>query len=145
MEREGCSFSFSLLPISGPHRDDRKAPPFPLLRSFLFPSNFKHQQILLQLYFRAHNSKKDHSSFELNLVLNTATMFIKTVAAATVLAAGVVAEGRPSNMSICDYYTTALLMNNTAANQKTFLTLVVNTAVIGNCMFTFHLQPRSFL
>ena len=71
-------------------------------------------------------------------------MFFKTVAAAAVVAAGVAAEGRPSNTSICDYYTTALLMNNTAANQNTLLTLVVNTAVIGNCMFTFP-QLRSFL
>jgi hypothetical protein len=39
---------------------------------------------------------------------------------------------RPTDMSICDYYTTALLKENTAANQKTLLTLVVNTAVIGN-------------
>lgn len=48
-------------------------------------------------------------------------------------AAGVaMAAGRPANESICDYYTTALLTNNTAANQYTLLTLVVNTAVIGN-------------
>ncbi|KAH8678477.1 hypothetical protein BX600DRAFT_532401 [Xylariales sp. PMI_506] len=39
---------------------------------------------------------------------------------------------RPSNTSICDYYTTALLTNNTADNQYTLLTLVVNTVVIGN-------------
>ena len=39
---------------------------------------------------------------------------------------------RPANESICDYYTTTLLMNNTAENQMTVLTLVVNTAVIGN-------------
>jgi hypothetical protein len=39
---------------------------------------------------------------------------------------------RPSNTSICDYYTTALLKNNTSANQYTLLTLVVNTALIGN-------------
>jgi hypothetical protein len=39
---------------------------------------------------------------------------------------------RPANVSMCDYYTTALLMNNTAANQYTLLTLLVNTAVIGN-------------
>lgn len=39
---------------------------------------------------------------------------------------------RPSNVSICDYYTTALLKENNATNQKTLLTLVVNTAVIGN-------------
>ncbi|KAI0877640.1 hypothetical protein GGS24DRAFT_446269 [Hypoxylon argillaceum] len=39
---------------------------------------------------------------------------------------------RPNNTSICDYYTTALLKNNTADNQATLLTLVVNTVVIGN-------------
>ena len=39
---------------------------------------------------------------------------------------------RPTNMSICDYYATALLKSNTAANQLAVLTLVVNTAVIGN-------------
>lgn len=42
------------------------------------------------------------------------------------------AAARPANESICDYYTTALLKDNTAANQQTLLTLVVNTAVIGN-------------
>src|SRR5579871_6699776 len=42
------------------------------------------------------------------------------------------AQERPSNESICDFYTTALLKNNTAENQYTLLTLVVNTAVIGN-------------
>lgn len=39
---------------------------------------------------------------------------------------------RPANESICSYYTTALLTNNTGANQYTLLTLLVNTAVIGN-------------
>lgn len=39
---------------------------------------------------------------------------------------------RPSGTSICDYYTTALLKDNTAANQYKVLTLVVNTALIGN-------------
>src|SRR6202035_136716 len=43
-----------------------------------------------------------------------------------------VAAQRPTNESICDYYTTVLLKNNTAENQMTILTLVVNTAVIGN-------------
>jgi hypothetical protein len=51
-----------------------------------------------------------------------------TLASAT----GLVVAQRPTNTSICDYYTTALLMNNTAMNQHTLLTLVVNTAVIGN-------------
>ncbi|KAI0514426.1 hypothetical protein F5B22DRAFT_240559 [Xylaria bambusicola] len=39
---------------------------------------------------------------------------------------------RPEDTSICDYYTTALLKDNTADNQATLLTLVVNTVVIGN-------------
>ncbi|KKY22658.1 putative hydroxyindole o [Phaeomoniella chlamydospora] len=39
---------------------------------------------------------------------------------------------RPSNTSICDYYTTALLKENNSTNQYTLLTLLVNTAVIGN-------------
>ncbi len=58
-----------------------------------------------------------------------------TIAAAI---SGVVAQ-RPNATSICDYYTTALLKNNTAKNQMTLLTLVVNTAVIGNCTFPSHL------
>lgn len=47
-------------------------------------------------------------------------------------AAAAVSAQRPMDMSICDYYTTALLKENNAANQETVLTLVVNTAVIGN-------------
>jgi hypothetical protein len=54
--------------------------------------------------------------------------------AATLTAvAGMVNAQRPENASICDYYTTALLKENTADNQATLLTLVVNTVVIGNC------------
>lgn len=57
-------------------------------------------------------------------------MLSKVLVAAA--AATVVVAQRPTDISICDYYTTALLTNNTAANQDTLLTLVVNTAVIGN-------------
>ncbi|SCZ87274.1 BZ3500_MvSof-1268-A1-R1_Chr2-2g04740 [Microbotryum saponariae] len=57
------------------------------------------------------------------------------------LAAGSFAQ-RPTNTSICDYYTTALLKNNTGANQLTLLTLLVNTAVIGNYSSTPGLGPR---
>ena len=39
---------------------------------------------------------------------------------------------RPSNISICDYYAGALFFNNNATTQHTLLTLLVNTAVIGN-------------
>jgi hypothetical protein len=48
-------------------------------------------------------------------------------------AASTAAAQRPTNTSICDYYTTALLTNNTAENQYTLLQLLVNTVVIGNC------------
>jgi hypothetical protein len=58
-------------------------------------------------------------------------MLFKALAVAA--AVGTAVAQRPANTTICDYYTTALLTNNTAANQKTLLTLVVNTAVIGNC------------
>lgn len=57
-------------------------------------------------------------------------MFFKALTVAAAIS-GAMAQ-RPNGTSICDYYTTALLKDNTAANQKTLLTLVVNTAVIGN-------------
>ncbi len=47
---------------------------------------------------------------------------------------------RPADTSICDYYTTALFTNDSAANQYTLLTLLVNTAVIGN--YTEVCTPR---
>ncbi|KAI0404254.1 hypothetical protein F4802DRAFT_615842 [Xylaria palmicola] len=56
--------------------------------------------------------------------------FLKATAFA--LAANAVQAQRPEDTSICDYYTTALLKDNTAENQATLLTLVVNTVVIGN-------------
>lgn len=59
-------------------------------------------------------------------------MRFSTAAAVLAAAAGARAAGRPSNESMCDYYTTALLKTNNATNQYTLLTLLVNTAVIGN-------------
>jgi len=53
-------------------------------------------------------------------------------ATALAVAAGTAQAQRPEDTSICDYYTTALLKENTADNQATLLTLVVNTVVIGN-------------
>ncbi|KAI1344133.1 hypothetical protein F5Y15DRAFT_103944 [Xylariaceae sp. FL0016] len=47
-------------------------------------------------------------------------------------AASTASAQRPSDTPICDYYTTALLEDNTADNQATLLTLLVNTVVIGN-------------
>lgn len=52
---------------------------------------------------------------------------------AVAAAATAVSAQRPSDTPICDYYTTALLEENTAENQATLLTLLVNTVVIGNC------------
>lgn len=66
-----------------------------------------------------------------------------TAASLALAAASTAAAGRPANTSICDYYTTALLKNNTATNQHTLLTLVVNTAVIGNCESMAMMPPRS--
>ena len=58
---------------------------------------------------------------------------IKFITSLVILAtAAIVAAQRPDNTSICDYYTTALLKTNTAQNQLTLLTLIVNTALIGN-------------
>ncbi|KAJ5261080.1 hypothetical protein N7478_011675 [Penicillium angulare] len=50
----------------------------------------------------------------------------------TLATIGAAVAQRPSNESICDYYTTALLKQNNATNQYTLLTLLVNTVVIGN-------------
>jgi hypothetical protein len=57
-------------------------------------------------------------------------MYFKRLALLGVL--GCVMAQRPSSVSICDYYTTALLKKDTPANQYTLLTLLVNTVVIGN-------------
>ncbi|KAI0199940.1 hypothetical protein F4808DRAFT_471143 [Astrocystis sublimbata] len=51
---------------------------------------------------------------------------------ALAVAASTAQAQRPEDTSICDYYTTALLKDNSADNQATLLTLVVNTVVIGN-------------
>ena len=42
------------------------------------------------------------------------------------------ADTRPNTTSICDYYTTALKGNSSAASEYAVLTKLVNTAVIGN-------------
>jgi hypothetical protein len=43
-----------------------------------------------------------------------------------------IASSLPNGTSICDYYTPILFGANNASNQLTLLTLVVNTALIGN-------------
>ena len=39
---------------------------------------------------------------------------------------------RPSNISICDFYTPSILGQNTASNQLLLVTIWVNTFVLGN-------------
>jgi hypothetical protein len=46
--------------------------------------------------------------------------------------AGIAIAQNSTSISPCDKYTTALLKVNNATNQYTLLTLVVNTALIGN-------------
>jgi len=58
-------------------------------------------------------------------------MFLTSLTVFAAVLGSAVAQ-RPANTSICDYYTTALLKENNATNQYTLLTLLVNTAVIGN-------------
>lgn len=45
---------------------------------------------------------------------------------------GALGSAIAQNVSVCDKYTTALLMDNNSTNQYTLLTLLVNTVVIGN-------------
>lgn len=54
------------------------------------------------------------------------------VTVATLAAATLAAAQRPTNTSMCDYYTTALFTDNSATNQYALVSAVVNRAVIGN-------------
>lgn len=67
-----------------------------------------------------------------NYILFVTTMQVKKTIVA-LSAASLAAAQRPADMPICDYYTTALLKENTAENQLKLLTVLVNTVVIGNC------------
>lgn len=58
-------------------------------------------------------------------------MMYKTVLALLAATGSALAQ-RPTNTSICDYYTTALFTNNTAANQLALVTAVVTRAALGN-------------
>jgi len=85
---------------------------------------------LLSLYI-FYFSLTFFTSHSLTYILETVNMKFQNIA--TVLSAASLAVAqRPASTPICDYYTTALLKNNTAENQYTLLTLLVNTAVIGN-------------
>ncbi len=58
---------------------------------------------------------------------------MKSVAFTAAALAGVAAvSAQSNNQSICDKYSTALLNSTGATEQRTLLTLLVNSAVIGN-------------
>lgn len=73
------------------------------------------------------------------LILHSFKMHYNKLALAAIAATAVNAQDRPKDEPICDFYTKALLEENTAENQATLLTLVVNTVVIGNCMLSLQL------
>lgn len=49
-----------------------------------------------------------------------------------VAALSVVNAQRPENVSICDYYTSNVLGENTAENQQTLMQLITHTFILGN-------------
>lgn len=57
---------------------------------------------------------------------------LSSIIAFSTLFLPILCEYRPNDTSICDYYTTALLQDNSAENQYALLVKLVNTAVIGN-------------
>ncbi|KAJ8068453.1 hypothetical protein OCU04_004008 [Sclerotinia nivalis] len=59
-------------------------------------------------------------------------MHFKSLAVAALGLAGAVTAQRPTDTSICDYYTTALFQNNTAQLQQYLMMRIVNIALIGN-------------
>ena len=99
---------------------------------FSHPSSYNQHHNLHPICFTGSQNQSTYISYPSDCRNIIASMFFRTLALAA--AVGSALAQRTSNTSICDYYTTALLKNNTAANQMTLLTLVVNTAVIGNCM-----------
>lgn len=90
-----------------------------------------------ELHIETNSKFSISSSSSSSLVFSlqtTSTIIMRTSTILAGLAAVAVPAfaQRPANESICDYYTTALLKNNTGENQLTLLTLLVNTVVIGN-------------
>lgn len=62
--------------------------------------------------------------------------FLSYASAALVAMSTVLAQDDDNDQSLCDKYTTALLMENNATNQATVITLVVNTALCAS-LFSF--------
>lgn len=65
------------------------------------------------------------------IIILTAMQVKKTIIALS--ATSLASAQRPADTPVCDYYTTAVLKENTAENQLALLTVLVNTVVIGNC------------
>ncbi|KAF7865717.1 hypothetical protein EAF04_005883 [Stromatinia cepivora] len=59
-------------------------------------------------------------------------MYFKSLAVAALSLVGAVTAQRPTDTSICDYYTNALFKNNTAHLQQHLMLRIVNIAFIGN-------------
>ena len=70
--------------------------------------------------------------------------FGKIIAALALAASTVAGAHRPVTEPICDFYTRALLTNNTADNQYLLLRLLVNTVIIGNCKNCYHEAKATF-
>lgn len=64
-------------------------------------------------------------------------MHFKHILLSAAAAGSFASAQRPTNTSICNYYTAAVLKNNTAENQLTLVTALVNTVVIGNCKWPY--------
>ncbi len=91
---------------------------------------------VLRLSLLLHQLPTTKARVDLHLIVWSIKKFITNMQYSKSLAilatVGAALAQRPSSTPICDYYTTALLKDNTAKNQYTLLTLLVNTAVIGN-------------
>ncbi|CAD6441203.1 9c788a51-f507-4f6e-8599-559a463500c0 [Sclerotinia trifoliorum] len=59
-------------------------------------------------------------------------MHFKALAVAALALVGAATAQRPTDTSICDYYTTALFINNTADFQHQLIMRIVNIALVGN-------------
>lgn len=53
-------------------------------------------------------------------------------ALATMMAIGAATAQRPANVSMCDFYAQKIFGNNNATTQQGVMTLIANTAIIGN-------------
>lgn len=67
----------------------------------------------------------NHTSFTIKMHVKKTLLALSATSA--------VSAQRPADVPMCDYYTKAIMKENTAENQLRVLTVLVNTVVIGNC------------